>query len=80
MDTRPELTPWLGGVVVSSQHSGRGIGTRLIRMVEDEALARGFRQLHLFTFDKAAHYANGGWTELERTRYRGEHVVVMRKN
>src|SRR5689334_9850115 len=79
MDTRPELTPWLGGVLVSVQHRGRGIGLRLIRIVEDEALARGFRQLYLFTFDKAAYYANRGWTELERTNYRGEHVVVMRK-
>ena len=31
------------------------------------------------TFDKASYYAKREWEELERTSYRDEPVVVMRK-
>jgi len=40
MDTRPELTPWLGGVYVLEPWRRRGIGTQLVAAIEAEA-ARG---------------------------------------
>ena len=80
MDTRPELTPWLAGVYVEPFARGRGIGTCLVTRIEAEAHRLGFRSIHLVTFDKADYYAKRGWLEVERTTYRTEPVVVMRKD
>jgi GNAT superfamily N-acetyltransferase len=80
MDTRPDLTPWLASVYVAAEARTRGIGTLLIEAVEREAQRLGFERLHLITFDAADYYARRGWTELERTLYRDEPVVVMWKS
>ena len=79
MDTRVELTPWLAAVYVTPPARGRGVGARLVARIEAEARRLGFRIVHLVTFDKARYYAKRGWEELERTSYRDEPVVVMRK-
>jgi N-acetylglutamate synthase-like GNAT family acetyltransferase len=79
MDTRAELTPWLASVFVAPTAREQGIGERLVARIEAEAKRLGFRVVHLVTFDKAGYYAKRGWEELERTRYRDEPVVVMRK-
>jgi N-acetylglutamate synthase-like GNAT family acetyltransferase len=79
MDTHAELTPWLASVYVEPSARGRGIGAMLVVRVEAEARRLGFRVIHLVTFDKASYYAKRGWEELERTTYRDEPVVLMRK-
>jgi len=79
MDTRPELTPWLGAVYVAPEARRRGIGAQLVAAVEAEARRLGFGRMYLFTFDMAGYYARRAWVELERTHYRGEPVVVMWK-
>jgi GNAT superfamily N-acetyltransferase len=79
MDTRRNLSPWLGGVYVVAPFRERGVGSELVRLAEAKAADLGFRVLHLFTFDKEAFYARRGWRVLERTTYRGHAVTVMDK-
>ena len=79
MDTRRNLSPWIGGVYVAAPFRKHGVGGELVRLVEGKAAELGFRVLHLFTFDKEAFYARRGWHVLERTSYRGHAVTVMDK-
>jgi GNAT superfamily N-acetyltransferase len=64
LEGRQDLTPWLGGVFVSSQFRRRGIGVALCATVEHEARSRGIQTLYLFTLDKQAWYSRLGWTVL----------------
>ena len=78
MDTRPELAPWLANVYVSEARRRLGIGAALVRQVTAKARELGFRELFLFTPDKAHFYAALGWQTLAEELYRGERVTVMR--
>lgn len=80
LDERPDLTPWLAGVYVLSAYRGRGLGSVLVRAVEDLARARGFTRLHLVTAGQEAFYSGLGWQTLERRTYLGEAVTVMMRD
>lgn len=60
MDTRPELSPWLAGVVVGQEFRGRGIGAALTARVIEEARTLGFPALYLYTFSTEKYYARLG--------------------
>jgi N-acetylglutamate synthase-like GNAT family acetyltransferase len=64
LESREDLTPWLGGVFVGAPFRRRGIGAALCAKVEDEARSRGTQTLYLFTLDKQAWYSRLGWTAL----------------
>lgn len=57
-------------VAVAPSHSGRGIGTHLIRLAEAEAQKQGIKQMRLFTNSlmerNIALYQRLGYTEFER--------------
>ena len=78
MDTHPQYPYWLGSVYVLPEHRGRGIGSHL---AEHAAIAQclGVRELYLYTPDREKLYARLGWVTMERTVYRGEAVVIMRR-
>jgi GNAT superfamily N-acetyltransferase len=79
MDTHLELTPWLASVYVSPEHRGRGIGSALVRRIEEEAISLGIEVLHLFTPDRESLYARLHWKVMFREEYRGEQVTVMER-
>ncbi len=79
METRPDLSPWLATVFVEPGQRGRGIGAALVDRVGGEALRLGFRELYLFTPDRAGWYARLGWTEMETVLYRGTRVTLMKR-
>ena len=62
LEGREDLTPWLGGVFVSSHFRRRGIGAALCAAVEEEARSRAVQTLYLFTLDKQAWYSRQGWS------------------
>jgi GNAT superfamily N-acetyltransferase len=64
LEGREDLTPWLGGVFVSSDFRRRGIGAALCAVVEEEVRSRGIQTLYLFTLDKQAWYSRLDWIEL----------------
>ena len=77
MSTRLDISPWLSAVYVPPKFRNRGIGSRLVRKVMQEAQILGAKRLYLFTPDRMRFYTRLGWNILEQTRYYGEDVVIM---
>jgi GNAT superfamily N-acetyltransferase len=77
LTTRKELSPWLAAVYVSPESRNRGIGSRLVRTVMQEAETLGLERLYLLTPNKVRFYSRLGWRVLEHTEYRGENVAIM---
>ena len=77
MDNRLELSPWLAGVFVKPECRRQGVGATLVRRVMDEAKALRISKLYLYTMDRAAFYANLGWSLVEHTIYLRKEVSIM---
>lgn len=76
---RPDLTPWLGSIVVDPAYQKRGIGQRLIDATKAKARDFGFERLYLFAFDLTipAYYTRLGWVTLGMDQCMGHPVTVM---
>lgn len=72
--TRPHLYPWLAALVVVPEFRHRGIGTRLVGTVLENATRLGYRELFLGT-DLPEFYERLGGTVHERVN---ETMRVMR--
>ena len=77
MSTRKELSPWLAAVYVDSGFRGRGIGSKLVLAVMQEAETLDVERIYLITPDRMSFYSRLGWKVLENTEYRGENVAIM---
>jgi N-acetylglutamate synthase-like GNAT family acetyltransferase len=83
METRSDLTPWLTSLHVAEQWRRRGIGTSLVKAIEQKAVELGIRKLFLFTTDAAIvdqFYSRMGWTVKEKTVYHSHPVIIMEKD
>jgi GNAT superfamily N-acetyltransferase len=74
---RLDLYPWLASVYVDPAERNRGIGSRLVNRVVEEARSLGFPRLFLFTPDRAKFYAGLGWQKIEDSDWNGLPVTVM---
>ncbi len=79
LEGREDLTPWLGGVFVTSEFRRRGVGAALCATVEESARARGIQTLYLFTLDKQAWYVRLGWTLCEPCVWHERRGDIMTK-
>ena len=77
METRMELTPWLAGVFVASEHRRKGVGAQLVRHIMSEAATLHVPVLYLYTVHSENFYANLGWSLQEHTGYREQNVAIM---
>jgi len=77
MDTRPDLDPWLGGLLVLPEWRNRGVGTMLMHRATEEARRLNVRRLYLWTHSAEKLYDKLGWQVVERTNYFGKEAVVM---
>jgi GNAT superfamily N-acetyltransferase len=77
MDTRPDLDPWLGGLLVLPEWRNRGVGTMLMQRATEEARRLNVPQLYLWTHTAERLYHKLGWQVVERTNYFGKEAVVM---
>ena len=79
MDTRPDLDPWLGGLLVLPEWRNRGVGTMLMHRAAEEARKLNVQSLYLWTHSHSAErlYRKLGWQVVERTKYFGKEAVVM---
>ncbi len=79
MKTRKDLSPWLASVFVKPEFRKNGIGTKLVRHIEDEATRLGIKKLFLFTEHARNLYSKLGWYDLEECEYEGVNVAIMSK-
>ena len=77
MDTRPDLDPWLGGLLVLPKWRNHGVGTMLMQRATEEARRLDVPQLYLWTHSAERLYDKLGWQVVERTNYFGKAAVVM---
>lgn len=80
METRPDLSPWLASVYVAAEFRGRGIGTKLVKHVMQQAFKGGINKLYLYTPDKENFYSRLGWKTLSREKYHAIDVTIMEIN
>jgi GNAT superfamily N-acetyltransferase len=77
MDIRPDLDPWLGGLLVLPKWRNRGVSTTLMRRATEEARRLNVQRLYLWTHSAEGLYHKLGWQVVERTNYFGKEAVVM---
>lgn len=76
---RPDLTPWLGSLVVDPQYQNQQIGKRLIDVTKKQAKELGFEKVYLFAFDETIpdYYADLGWRKIDMDVFNTHPVTVM---
>lgn len=81
MSIYPERTYWLGGVFVSTDARGKGVGLALVQKIIEIARSFGVDKLSLQTekFDGGI-YSKCGFEPVEKVTYIGIDVLVMEKN
>jgi GNAT superfamily N-acetyltransferase len=72
------VSPWLAGLFVAPEYRGKGAGAVLVRALEQQARARGFKQLFLYTRTATGFYEKLGWSMVERTFWKGVDTAFMR--
>ena len=77
MDTRPDLDPWLGGLLVLPEWRNQGVGTMLMHRATEEARRLKVPRLYLWTHSAEGLYRKLGWQAVERSDYFGKEAVVM---
>jgi GNAT superfamily N-acetyltransferase len=79
LDSRPDLTSWLGGLFVEPAFRGRGHATALVRHVEDFARAAAVPVLWLYTLHAEGLYLRLGWQRAGVEQEDGHDVILMRR-
>ena len=79
LESRPDLTPWLGGLYVEPAFRGRGYATALVRQVEDFARAVAVPVLWLYTLNAKRIYRRLGWLYAGVEQEEGHDVILMRR-
>ncbi|HRD70553.1 MAG TPA: GNAT family N-acetyltransferase [Legionella sp.] len=76
---REDLTPWLGGLVITKSYQGQGLGKMLIESMKADVKRLGFSSLYLLTFDPTLpnYYRRLGWEEIEKNTLLGKPVTIM---
>ena len=77
LDTRPDLDPWLGALLVLPEWRNRGVATLLVHRATEEARRLNVPRLHLWTHSAEGLYHKLGWQVVERSHYCGKEAVVM---
>lgn len=79
---RPDLSPWLGSLVVDPRYQKHGVGKKLIDATEKKAKDLGYQKLYLFAFDPTIdkYYERIGYNLIGEDEFRGHSVRVMQKN
>jgi predicted N-acetyltransferase YhbS len=77
LPSRPELSPWLAGMLVDPSRRGQGVGTVLVRHATARAAELGVGKLYLYTERASAFYERLGWRHLWDEDHEGEQVSVL---
>jgi GNAT superfamily N-acetyltransferase len=72
------VSPWLAGLYVAPEYRRRGVGTCLVRAIEDQARQRGNTRLFLYTDDETkAYYEALGWRAVEQIMWKDHPTLLM---
>lgn len=63
--SHPELGPWAAAFLVAPGMRGRGVGTRLVAALEEEALRLGFEKLYISTDAANGIVERRGWKSID---------------
>jgi len=67
-EARPDLTPWVWGLIVRKDARRQGVGRRLLEQLSCFAEAKGYPELWVATGDPAVpFYERCGFSQVERT-------------
>lgn len=83
METRTDLTPWFTSLYIAKPWRRRGIGSNLVKAMEQKAVELEIRKLFLYTADAvlvAPFYSRLGWSVKEKTIYHSHPVIIMEKD
>lgn len=79
MDTKPDLSPWLAGLYVKESWRKKGVGSILVKAIEQKSVELGINHLFLYTPESANFYSTLGWIVRENTDYHNVPVTIMEK-
>jgi N-acetylglutamate synthase-like GNAT family acetyltransferase len=79
LKTHLELTPWVASVIVHPEYRRRGVGSRIMDRIDQEAVQLGLAKLYLFTPDQEDFYSSLGWNTLLEDHFQGKPIVIMEK-
>jgi GNAT superfamily N-acetyltransferase len=79
IDTHTHLTPWIGAGVVLTQFRQKGIGTKLVRELEDLARIRGYRKIFSATNTANRLLERIEWNLLEIIIHKGKPLSIYEK-
>lgn len=76
---RPDLTPWLGSLIVHPEYRRQGVGEKLIDITKERAKTMRYEKLYLLALDPAIPnwYARLGWQYLGMDKLYHHPVTVM---
>lgn len=76
---RPDLSPWIGDLVVTPKYQNKGVGKMLLDATIEKAKNLGFEKLYLFNFDPEipAYYQRLGWKKIGIDEFKSHPVTVM---
>jgi RimJ/RimL family protein N-acetyltransferase len=76
--TLPEYRPGLGGLLVTGQHRGRGIGTELVRAGMDLARKQGYDRVYATTASAQGILERLGWELVQMVAHDDEQLALYR--
>ena len=79
LEIRSEFRPWLAGLLVLPTWRRMGVASILIKRAIEEGQGLKLKRLYLWTTSAASLYLKFGWSEVERTDYCGQQIVIMRR-
>jgi GNAT superfamily N-acetyltransferase len=79
ISTHSHLSPWAAAAMVNPAHRGRGIGTELIRALEEEAKRQGYCDIYCGTSTATHLLERRGWRLMEQVEYDGANLSIYAK-
>ncbi len=79
METHPHYLHWLGSVYVTPDYREKGIGSQLVGHSILEARHLSVSDLYLYTRSREDFYTRLGWVTIEKPRYHGRRVIIMKQ-
>lgn len=77
MDIRDNLSPWMAGLYVDKKYRNNGIGTLLVKSIQEIARQFAYKELFLYTPGASDFYKRTGWMTIEELTYKSKDVVIM---